>query len=94
VPLLDRLQRADRVVVEHCIDHLRQSLMCTGDMTLIKTFWIEKRQRIMADFNNDHMCRNFDALKSWSRSRNAEANSPWRENADRLLAADKNREKI
>ncbi|KAK8915307.1 hypothetical protein VCV18_010853 [Metarhizium anisopliae] len=73
-------------LIDHCIDSLRQSLMCAGDMTLIKTFWIEKRHRMMADFDNIHMCRDFDALKRWMRTRDAEDAAPWRENADRLLA--------
>lgn len=41
---------------------------------------------MMADFDNIHMCRDFDALKRWMRTRDAEDAAPWRENADRLLA--------
>ncbi|KAM7220100.1 protein of unknown function (DUF3328) domain containing protein [Rhypophila decipiens] len=71
--------------IDHCIDSLRQSLMCTGDMTLIKTYWIDKRHRMMANFDNDHMCRDFGALKAWLRARDAEDGSTWRESADKLL---------
>ncbi|KAK3312965.1 hypothetical protein B0H66DRAFT_538051 [Apodospora peruviana] len=71
--------------IDHCIDSLRQSLMCTGDMTLIRTYWIDERHRMMANFDNDHMCRDFGALKAWLRARDAEDGSTWRESADRLL---------
>jgi len=57
--------------------------MCTGDMTYIKEYWIDKRKRMMANFDNEHTCRDFNALKKWQRARGAEEG--WRESADRLL---------
>jgi hypothetical protein len=54
--------------VRHCIDYLRQSLMCAADGTLEPvdaglggvTGWGEKRK-----------CGDYDALKSWAEQRRA-----------------------
>jgi hypothetical protein len=49
----------------HCIDVLIQSLMCTGSVDMITYNWVEGRSMVMADFNNNKTCRNFDALLGW-----------------------------
>lgn len=51
-----------RVHVDHCIETLRLSLMCHGDVT---PFLIVKRDENdfgVADFNNHHKCRKFDTI--------------------------------
>ena len=63
--------------------------MCSGDMTYIKTYWMEDRQQMMANFDNYHMCRDFGALKVWLKERDAEDGGTWRENADALLKGTK-----
>jgi Mycotoxin biosynthesis protein UstYa len=60
--------------------------MCFGDMTTIKEYWINDRQRMMADFDNVHTCRDFSALKDWARRRDADDDERWPENAARVLA--------
>lgn len=40
----------------------------------------------MADFNNVHMCRDFDTLKSWAKPRGADNETTWNANAQNVLA--------
>jgi len=60
--------------------------MCFADMTTITEYWIEDRQRMLADFDNMHICRDFAALKKWTQGRNAEDDKRWPENAARVKA--------
>jgi len=49
----------------HCIDVLIQSLMCTGSVDMITYNWVEGRDMMMADFNNNKVCKDFDAVLKW-----------------------------
>lgn len=60
--------------------------MCTSDMTMIGQSWSKEDRRILANFNNVHTCRDFDALRRWSDGRNAEDETIWPSVADRLKA--------
>ena len=51
---------------DHCIDTIRQVLMCHPDDGLFLSYWIEGRVGPMADFNTMHKCKNFDAMMNWS----------------------------
>lgn len=52
--------------VDHCIESLRLSLMCYGDVTpvLIEVAPDAPLGR-RADFNVHHKCRNFEKLTEW-----------------------------
>lgn len=71
-------------VVDHCIDNLRLSLMCTGDMTFAPIVWDRNKGRFIPDFEVEHTCRDYDALKRWSLARDSAQPERWRENAARL----------
>ncbi|KAK0755791.1 hypothetical protein N5P37_011665 [Trichoderma harzianum] len=77
-----------QVHLEHCIDALRLSLMCTGDMTLIPIRWSKNRNWINPSFDTDHTCRNYEALRDWSLPRDAADENKWPANADRLRKLD------
>ncbi|KAL0934572.1 uncharacterized protein CTRU02_211371 [Colletotrichum truncatum] len=53
----------------HCIDTLRQALMCTGDVTpylVYKTeVSVESKSPIREDFQASHKCRKFPKLLDW-----------------------------
>ena len=53
--------------VDHCIETLRLSLMCYGDVTpvLLDHRTGHKLMRQL-DFNVHHKCRNFDQLVDWT----------------------------
>ena len=54
------------VVVDHCIDILRQSLMCTADAGVFSYVWVDRYPKPFPDFSVQHKCRNFDAVLGWA----------------------------
>ncbi|KAL8748536.1 MAG: hypothetical protein Q9184_007231 [Pyrenodesmia sp. 2 TL-2023] len=71
-------------LLDHCIDNLRESLMCTGDMTFSPTVWDSNKGRFIPDFEVEHTCRDYDALKRWSLARDSADKDRWKANAARL----------
>lgn len=58
-----------RVHVDHCIDSLRELLMCEGNMTPLPIEWSKTGQRINPNYAQRHICRDFGALKAWTQER-------------------------
>lgn len=56
---------------DHCIDHLRQAIMCAGSAEII-TFRRDAKNRIMPNFDGPKVCRKFEPLRRW-----AEENKAW-----------------
>lgn len=54
---------------DHCIDVLREFIMCAGDIGAITYFWEEGRNDPMPDFSVWQVCRNFGEIQSWLRNR-------------------------
>ncbi|KAF6813759.1 hypothetical protein CPLU01_14571 [Colletotrichum plurivorum] len=54
----------------HCIDYLRQALMCHGDLTPIYMMWSEEHGTFMGVQENVMQCRSWEAIVEWSASRN------------------------
>ncbi|OAL37120.1 hypothetical protein AYO20_03598 [Fonsecaea nubica] len=65
--------RADhrREHADHCIDVLRQALMCKSDLGLILFHWVKGIQIPSPDFNTLHQCRDPEAVLSWARANEA-----------------------
>ncbi|KAI0898665.1 hypothetical protein F4806DRAFT_459218 [Annulohypoxylon nitens] len=57
--------------VDHCIDLLRQVLMCNGDVGLIFYTDVGKRQPV-ARVSTMHMCRNFSEITDWVNNHDSE----------------------
>jgi len=56
-----------RVHVTHCLDIIRQQLMCTVDVGVLGQVWLYPNEpRAYVDFNTRHMCRNFEAIRQWA----------------------------
>ncbi|UNI23267.1 hypothetical protein JDV02_009098 [Purpureocillium takamizusanense] len=57
--------------VTHCLDAVRQVLMCNVDTGVLGQVWTVdsdgKELQAFPDFNSKHMCKNFDDIKEWSR---------------------------
>ncbi|KAK3387940.1 hypothetical protein B0H63DRAFT_448727 [Podospora didyma] len=51
--------------LEHCIDNLRQTIMCYSDVSTIPWKIHEKAHREFPDAHTTHVCRDFDTLKEW-----------------------------
>ncbi|KAH6644865.1 hypothetical protein C7974DRAFT_420282 [Boeremia exigua] len=55
---------------EHCIESIRQSLICHSDVTPITIHYNATAvPKSGGDFKIEHTCRNFDALSDWARGR-------------------------
>ncbi|KAK0625825.1 hypothetical protein B0T14DRAFT_405338, partial [Immersiella caudata] len=54
-----------RVHVDHCIEMLRQVLMCSADLHLIVYDWVEQVHYPWPDFGTDHMCRDYEQVHNW-----------------------------
>lgn len=51
----------------HCIDYIRQSIMCSGDMTLdYAELQEDGTRRGFSGANSTHQCRDWDAIVSWA----------------------------
>jgi hypothetical protein len=62
-----RTQLANLMNIEdHCIDMIRQVLMCHGDVTLVTHAWVDGYENPFPDFNTWHQCRNFNAISSFA----------------------------
>lgn len=51
----------------HCIDYIRQSIMCHGDTTLdFAEVQADGVRRGFSGANSTHQCRDWDALTAWA----------------------------
>ncbi|KAL1610822.1 hypothetical protein SLS60_002493 [Paraconiothyrium brasiliense] len=48
--------------VDHCVDMLRQKLMCDADSGLITYSWLKNHYNPHPNFNVQHKCRDYDRL--------------------------------
>lgn len=56
----------------HCLDQLRQALMCSADTATIPWAWSKSQGRTIADARTTHTCRDFEAIREWARGRRVE----------------------
>lgn len=52
--------------MDHCINSIRQSLMCSADIATIHWQWSDKKQVNLADPKTVHTCRDFEAIRRWA----------------------------
>jgi DNA mismatch repair ATPase MutS len=55
--------------IDHCVDAIRQSLMCTADVSVLVWRWNKKRQQNMEVGQIAHTCRNFEKIQAWAKER-------------------------
>jgi len=56
-----------RLHVTHCLDIIRQQLMCTVDVGVLGQVWLYPDEpEAYVDFNTRHTCRNFEAIRQWA----------------------------
>ncbi|KFY37250.1 hypothetical protein V494_04831 [Pseudogymnoascus sp. VKM F-4513 (FW-928)] len=64
---------ADHIVkfhVTHCLDILRQQLMCAVDVGVMGQVWtFRKEPSAFVDFNTEHKCRDYEAVRKWAEER-------------------------
>ncbi|ORY67104.1 uncharacterized protein BCR38DRAFT_387461 [Pseudomassariella vexata] len=57
---------------EHCVDVVRQRLMCTADPAIVTFQWIMGLPRPYPNFHTGHMCTDYGALRDWTDRRAAD----------------------
>ncbi|KAK1501471.1 hypothetical protein CTAM01_05695 [Colletotrichum tamarilloi] len=58
--------RIHRMHVDHCLDYLRQTVQCHGDLTPMVFSWSDDAGRVVADWKEPHTCRNFNRVRNWA----------------------------
>ncbi len=57
--------------LDHCLDSLRQTIMCHGDVTPI-SLHVNHISHIRAPrLNGTHQCRSFEKIREWGKARQA-----------------------
>lgn len=49
----------------HCIDQIRQYIMCSGDITPLPTRYYKALDSNYVDSDVPHTCRDFDSIRQW-----------------------------
>ena len=52
---------------DHCINSIRESIMCHGDVSVNVWQWDEEEKWSKPHFDNVHMCRSHDSLLGWAK---------------------------
>lgn len=52
--------------INHCMDVLAQALKCSGSVDMVTFNWVEGHRMPQPDFNNQKVCRDFEALRGWA----------------------------
>ncbi|KAL5340873.1 hypothetical protein BJX70DRAFT_396256 [Aspergillus crustosus] len=52
--------------LDHCSESLRQSLMCSSDVSTITWVWSDEVKRWQADGRSVHTCRDFGKIQEWA----------------------------
>ncbi|KAJ3509500.1 hypothetical protein NLJ89_g5194 [Agrocybe chaxingu] len=66
----------------HCVEIIRQNLMCSADVAMITYEWVRGFRLPYPDFNTKHQCRNYQKILDWA---NDNAVHIPREHVTRLL---------
>lgn len=61
----DEILGADHI--DHCVDAIRQSLMCSADISVLTWTWNENKRQNMEMGTILHTCRKFDKIQMWAR---------------------------
>ncbi|KAH0828880.1 hypothetical protein J3R83DRAFT_2268 [Lanmaoa asiatica] len=57
-----------RTHLDHCIENLRQTFMCSADAGIIPYQWVVGHHDPVPDFRTNHKCRNFEKVIDWGYS--------------------------
>ncbi|KAJ3558166.1 hypothetical protein NM688_g1083 [Phlebia brevispora] len=60
--------RGLRAHMKHCVDNLRQAIMCAGDISPIVWHWSDEDQGNIVNLDVPHSCRSYDSLAAWAKA--------------------------
>lgn len=63
---LDRDRLELSFMLDHCIDMLRQFVMCNADPGMVTHFWVEGRPTPYPDFSMRKQCKDPHAILRWA----------------------------
>jgi hypothetical protein len=52
--------------VNHCVEHLRQAVVCYADVSTVFWTWSEPKKKTLAYVRVAHTCRDFGVVKEWA----------------------------
>lgn len=58
---------------DHCVDDIRQALMCHADTSILTYTWRANWRRPWPKFSVDHTCVDWNTLDSWAADRSFSA---------------------
>ena len=76
LPTFLRLPQADFYDLVHCLDSLRQGIMCQGDTSLLTMRWGKMQAIPVANFSSPHQCVDWDRLDAWAEERSVDVFEP------------------
>lgn len=56
----------EKAHLNHCVEGLRQALMCAADISIIPWSWDDGAQKALPSSQIVHSCRNFDRIRDWA----------------------------
>ncbi|KAJ6597467.1 hypothetical protein DFH09DRAFT_972116 [Mycena vulgaris] len=65
-----------RTHLDHCVELIRQNLMCIADTGVITYEWVDGWDLPYPDFNTAHQCRNYDKVLEWAYSQSVHVPRP------------------
>ena len=57
------------LIIDHCIETLRQGIMCRGDVSLATYSYIKGTKNVTARTWGHHQCIDYDSLMAWVKER-------------------------
>ncbi|MCJ1391842.1 hypothetical protein MMC18_004709 [Xylographa bjoerkii] len=60
----------------HCLDLIRQGIMCRIDVSPVTFRWGHKQAMPLANFSSSHSCYSRDAFYDWSKEHSVDAYTP------------------
>lgn len=67
--LTDEQRHLDDRHAAHCLNSLRQSIQCAGDVSLLTMKWVPYNREPTANFTGPHQCVNWDGIQDWAHDR-------------------------
>ena len=55
------------LLLEHCFEYLRQSIMCCGDTSIATIGWNATLDKYVPNYDAVKECRSFDKIHEWAR---------------------------
>lgn len=69
----DKILEQKLNTVDHCLDQVRQALVCNADVSVVHYAWSDIVQGNRPRVDNQHTCLNYTKILEWASSRSIEA---------------------